>query len=138
MKTRLDPVIRIEETREEKSLVALAQANRQLQAAEQALAEALARASDDGRRGAAVLWEIAEQAHARAIAEVAKARAIVAQAQTAVGQARAQYLEIHARAEAVRRLAATRREEILNERDKAEIKQAEELQILRHGRPRAA
>lgn len=137
LKTRLDPVVRIEETREEKCLIELAAANRTVMAAEQALEQARARADHDGRRGAAADWDMAEQAHARAIAEVASAYRTLQEARTTADQTRARYLEVHSRAEAVRRLATNRREELQQERDKAERKEVEELQILRH-RPRAA
>lgn len=137
-KTRLDPVVRLEESREKKSLQALADANRGLSAAELALASARAAALAEHRApGVALHWEIADLAHGRARTDLVHAERAVNHAQAAAVEQRTKYLDVRARAEALRRLVETRRQEGAADAARLEIKASDDLQIQRH-RPRAA
>ena len=138
-KTRLDPVIKLEEQKEERKLAEMAAAGRQVTTAEQVLAEAQSRAQADHRRIAdATDWQLAELAHARALVDVHTAQRAVSQAQVVADTSRDAYRVVHSKAEALRRVAATRVEEILTARAKSEAKELDELGVLTFKRPRAA
>lgn len=139
-RTRLDPVIKLEEQKEERKLAELAAAGRQAQTAEQALAQARSRAVEDHRCSAlAIEWQITEMAHARALVDVHSAERAVRQAEVVVTRSREAYRQVHSKAEALRRVAAVRVEEILMARAKAEAKEVDELAVMTfNSRPRAA
>src|SRR5687768_6269367 len=119
-RTRLDPVIRLEEHREERSLQALAAANRQLQEAQKLLEHARTQAKEDHRQaGPAGLWELVDSAHVHARRALNDAEKHADSAQNVQGTSRQAYLNAYTRAEAIRRVATTRREEKLREDDKA-------------------
>ena len=139
-RTRLDPVIKLEEQKEEKRLSELAAAGRQVKTAEQALATAKTLAHADHRRPASAMdWQLAELAHARALVDVHSAERAVHHAHTIITTSREAYRLVHSKAEALRRVAATRVEEILLERAKNENKELDELAIQTfNARSRAA
>ena len=130
-KTRLDPVIKIEERKEERKLAEMAAAGRQVTFAEKALVSAQAQARADHRRSASASdWQLAELAHARALVDVHSAEHAVRSAHVATTTTRDAYRAVHSKAEALRRVAAARVEEILTSRAKAEGKELDELGVL--------
>lgn len=130
-KTRLDPVIKIEEKKEERKLLEMAAAGQRAQTAHEALVDARARASTDHRRSASAMdWQLAEIAHARALHEVSSAEHNVRSANAEAAHTREAYKVVHSKAEALRRVAATRREEILTAQAKAEVKVLDEVGAL--------
>jgi flagellar export protein FliJ len=138
-KTRLDPVIKLEEQKEERKLAEMAAAGRQVLTAQQILADARSRADADHRRTAdATDWQLAELAHARALIDVHSAQRAVTQAKAVADTSRDAYRLVHSKAEALRRVAATRVDEILTAQAKAEAKELDELAVMTFNRPRAA
>ncbi len=138
-KSRLDPVVRLQEHRENRSLADLADANQKSSKADAALKEARLRTASDSRvPGNAADWLLAETAHARALGEAASAQRNAHQASEIAGGARVQYLAVHARTEALRRVAEARRSEIVIESSRTERKLAEDLYVTRLGYTRAA
>ncbi len=134
-RTRLDPVVRLEEHREERSLQALAAANRQVQAARLALEHARDKATQDHRQaGPAGLWELVESAHVHAQRALSEAEKQAHSAQNAQGTSRQAYLSAYARAEAIRRVATTRRDEKTQQDAKASEKEISDLMLMRRGR----
>jgi len=139
-KTRLDPVIKIEEQKEERKLAEMAAAGRQVTFAEKALVSAQVQARADHRRiASATDWQLAELAHSRALIDVHSAEHAVRSAQVAASNTRDAYRAVHSKAEALRRVAAARVEEILTSRAKAEGKELDELGVVAfNSRNRAA
>ncbi len=135
-RTRLDPALKLQEHRETHSLQVLADANRQAAAADEALLAARKRAAHDQRLSGALAadWQIAESAHAKALAEVATAQRSAQAAAQAAGTSRNHYIAIHAKAEALRRLLQARREEAVRIIDAAETRETEELFLMRRAR----
>ena len=135
-RTRLDPVIRLEEHREERSLQALAAANRRLQEAQNLLEQARTQAKEDHRQaGSAGLWELVDSAHVHARHALHDAEKHAHSAQNVQGTSRQAYLSAYARAEAIRRVATTRREEKVLQDDRAAEKEVGDLMLMRrHGR----
>jgi flagellar export protein FliJ len=134
-KTRLDPVIKLEEQKEERRLHEMAAARRQVKSARDALAHAQEAARKDQRRlASAVDWQLAEVAHTRALQDVRTAEHEVKAASEAAGLSRDRYAEAHARAEALRRVAAARVDEIVTARDKAEHRELDEIGVQRFNR----
>ena len=130
-RTRLDPVIKIEEKNEERKLHEMAEANRNVKSAEEALVGARDAARTDHRRAApATDWMLAEIAHTRALSEVRKAERAVKLATDAEGAARGAYTVAHSKAEALRRVAQARVDEILAAREKAESKELDEIGLI--------
>jgi hypothetical protein len=139
-RTRIDPAVKLQEHRESRSLRELADANRRVTAAGDTLTAARKTAAQDQRRkgSAAADWQIAESAHARALVEVAIAERSVENAAQAAGASRSHYLTIHAKAEALRRLQETRRDDVARGLDAVERRESEELFLMRRGRGQAA
>lgn len=130
-RTRLDPVIKIEEKNEERKLREMAEANRKAKSAEEALVGARDAARTDHRRAApATDWMLAENAHTRALSDVRKAEREVTVANDEEGKARGAYTIAHSKAEALRRVAQARVDEILATREKAESKELDEIGLV--------
>jgi len=130
-KTRLDSVIKLEEEKEERKLREMAAAGRKVKSAEQALSGARAAAQTDHRRAASATdWMVADLAHTRALNEVRSAENAVKSATTAEGASRQAYTQAHSKAEALRRAAQARVDEILSEREKAESKELDEIGVM--------
>lgn len=131
-RTRLDPVVRLEEHREERSLKALADANRQVLSAQQTLEQARSRANEDHRAaGPSHFWELADAAHQHARRAVADAERGAQAAESAQGVSRKAYLSAHARAEAIRRVAESRREEKQRHELRTDEREVQDLQLMR-------
>ncbi len=131
-RTRLDPAVKLQEHREENSLHDLAKASRAAAEADETLRVAHARARHDHRQvGTAADWQLAEHAHTRALADVAVAERSAKTATQAVGASRSVYTTIHAKAEALRRLQLTRREDAIRAIDASERKSSEDLFLMR-------
>jgi flagellar biosynthesis chaperone FliJ len=130
-KTRIDPVIKIEERKEERKLAEMSAAGREVTIAEKALITAQAQARADHRRTASATdWQLAELAHTRALVDVHSAEHAVRNAQVTASTTRDAYRAVHSKAEALRRVAAARVEEILTARAKAEGKELDELGVV--------
>jgi flagellar export protein FliJ len=130
-KTRLDPVIKIEEKNEERRLNEMAAAARKVKTAEDALSGARHAARTDSRRSASAMdWLLAENAHTRALQDVRSAEHAVKSASAAEGASRVLYTAAHAKAESLRRVAEARIAEILAARQKAEAREMDDLGLL--------
>jgi flagellar biosynthesis chaperone FliJ len=130
-RTRLDPVIKIEEKNEERKLHEMAAANRKVKSAEEALLGARDAARTDHRRSAtATDWLLAEIAHTRALSDVRNAERAMKSATAEEGATRAAYTVAHSKAEALRRVAQTRVDEILSAREKAESRELDDIGLV--------
>ncbi|MGC4120555.1 MAG: flagellar FliJ family protein [Myxococcales bacterium] len=135
IKTRLDVVVKLRERAEDEAQRQLAQARAKTSAAEGALAKARERALADGRgSGDAALWHDADLARQRALREVEKAKEALRSCKVAEEAVRKAFEQRHREAEAVRRVAEARREEIRQQQDRAERKVLDELAAMGHGR----
>ena len=131
-RTRLDPVIKLEERTEQRRLLELAEAGRNVSSAREALTDAQIAATTDHRRTSTALdWQLAELAHTRALHEVRSAEHAVQSATEAVGASRALYAKAHSKAEALRRVSDARAGEIIAQRQKADSREMDELGLLR-------
>jgi flagellar biosynthesis chaperone FliJ len=138
-KIRLDPVVKLEEQREELRLREMAEAGRRLKTAEELLADKRTRAGADERRLASACdWQLAELSHTRALSDVRAAEQVVRAASEDSNVTRDRYSAAHSRAEALRKVAEVRVGEIIQARDTAERREQDEMAILRHGRRQAA
>ncbi|MES1172625.1 MAG: hypothetical protein ABUL77_05270 [Bacteroidota bacterium] len=134
-KLRLDPVVKLEEQREELRLREMADASRRLQSAEELLNQTRARAGADERRPSrACDWQLAELSHARALLDVRAAEHAVRSASDESSASRVRYTAAHSRAEAVRKIVEARVGEIVQAREAAANKELDDLAIMRHGR----
>lgn len=138
-KIRLDPVVKLEEQREELRLREMAEAGRKLKTAEDALAVSRARAAADERRMASASdWLLAELSHTRALSDVRAAEHAVRLASDESTATRTRYTAAHSKAEAIRRVADLRVNEIIQAREATERKELDELAILGYARRNAA
>lgn len=135
-KLRLDAAVKLEERKEEQRLNEMSEATRQLQEAQDILTQRRANAIKDNRRRATASdWMISDLSHARVLSDVRTAEQAVTHATAANSASRDRYAAAYQRAEALRRVAATRVEEILKARDKAERKEHDELSVIRFSAP---
>lgn len=133
--TRIDVVVKLREREEDAAKLKLADAQRHAMAADEALRLARLRAQQDERKsGRAADWLLADAAHSRALSDAHKAESHAKTAQQQLDGTRIQFTSTHARAEAVRRLAETRRNEIINEAEARERKALDELATLAYSR----
>lgn len=133
--TRLDAVVKLRERDEDKARLDLSEAQRKALQAEAALREAMERARADERaRGTAADWLLADVAHTRALGDARHAEHQVRAANEQLGARRTQYTSAHARAEAMRRLAETRRAEIIRDAEVRERKLLDEAAMLAYVR----
>jgi flagellar export protein FliJ len=131
-RTRLDPVVKLREQNEELRRRELADAGRKLKTAEEQLEESRARAHSDQRRTASASdWQLAELAHGRALMEVRTAEQAVQSAAEESSASRERYATARSKAEAVRRVAALRVEEILAGREAVERRELDEVGTMR-------
>ena len=120
-KIRLDPVVKLEEQREELRLREMAEAGRKLKSAEEVLAETRARAASDARRTASASdWLLAELSHTRALSDVRAAEHAVRSVSDESTATRTRYTAARAKAEALRRVADLRVNEIIQAREATE------------------
>jgi flagellar export protein FliJ len=137
-RTRLDPVVKLQEQNEELRRRELAEAGRKVKSAEEQLAESRARAHADQRRPASASdWQLAELAHGRALLDVRTAEQAVQSAAEESSASRDRYVAARSKAEAVRRVAALRVGEILAGREATERRELDELGIMRAARSRS-
>jgi hypothetical protein len=130
-KTRLDSVIKLEEENEGRKLRDMAAAGRQARSAEDALTGARAAARADHRHSStATDWLVAEIAHTRALQDVRAAETAMTSATKAEGASRDAYTQAHAKAEALRRVAQARVDEILAARQKTESRELDEIGLI--------
>jgi flagellar biosynthesis chaperone FliJ len=134
-KPSLDPVVKLEEKREEQRLAEMSDAARALKAAEEQLEQRLTSARSDQRRTASASdWLLTELSHARALTEVRAAEHAVKDASVESAASRDRYTAAYTRAEAIRRVAASRVQEIMLAQDRVERREQDELGVLRFGR----
>lgn len=130
-KTRLDPLVRMREHREDTALDALARAQRSLGAAHEKLREARQLASADDRAGGdSSLWVTEELAHSRVIHEVRGAERELMKATGGEHAARAAYERAWRDAEASRRLREKARRAIVHEAERREQKALDDVATL--------
>jgi hypothetical protein len=131
--TRLDVVVKLREQDEERSRLALADSERAAKRAAEEAAAARDRARQDHRgRGSAAEWMLLEAAHSRALNDAQKADEAAGAAQNKLVAVRAEYSRAYQRAETIRRVADTRRAEIIAEAEQKERKELDEIGVLRH------
>ena len=129
-KTRLDPVVRLKEQREELALRGLADAARALTAAEEQLRRSRDTAAADCRKSGpapASEWLLTELAHTRALADVRQAELAVKAANDVSLTSRTDYTAAHSNAEALRKVQALRVEEVLQQRASTERRELDEF-----------
>lgn len=127
VKTRLDAVVKVKERSEEKAGQALAKAEQVVQSANAKLESAKALAAQDHRaRGDISQWEVGEMAHHKAISDARRAERDLLTAKKSANVVRAEYISAHQAAEVVRRVADSRRNEIVAEQNRAEDKALDE------------
>ena len=121
-RTRLDPVIKIEEKNEERKLREMAAANRKVKSAEEALrGRARRRPHRSPARGVRDRLDArGERAHARAVRRPQGRARGQGRPPPRKARARGAYTIAHSKAEALRRVAQARVDEILAAREKAE------------------
>ena len=106
----------------------MAAASRQVKSAEAALTGAREAARTDHRRTASATdWLVAEMAHTRALLDVRTAENAVTSATAAEGASRNAYTQAHSKAEALRRVAQARVDEIISTLQKAESKELDDI-----------
>jgi flagellar export protein FliJ len=129
--TRLETVFRLRETEEDRARRELAEAQRHVAAATNALSAAKARASIDDRRGAsAAHWTLIESAHTRALQEARLAEHAVQAASDGLSQTRTRYLGARTKTEALRRVIESRRADVARVEAQAERKNMDEVATL--------
>jgi flagellar export protein FliJ len=130
-KNRLETVVWLRETEEDRARQAMADAQRTVAAATDALSAARAKARVDERASAsAAHWTMVETAHIRALQEARQAENVVAHASDGLAQSRTRYLGAHTRAEALRKAVETRRAEATRAEAQAEQKGMDEIAML--------
>lgn len=130
-KNRLETVVWLRETEEDRARLAMADAQRHVAAANDALSIAKARAKTDERRSSsAAHWSLVESAHIRALQEARQAEHAMQAASDGLSQTRASYLGAHTRTEALRRAIESRRTEAVRAEAQAERKTMDEIAML--------
>ena len=138
-KIRLDPIVKLQEQTEEQRLREMAEADRKLRLAEDILVTSRLRAATDTRRTASASdWILSEMSHARALSDVRVAEQAVRSATDTSKVSRDEYTAARAKAEALRRVADARVNEILAARAAVERRELDEIGILRFAQQRAA
>jgi flagellar biosynthesis chaperone FliJ len=136
-RTRLDAVVKVRERDEERALEKLVEARRAAQASQQQLEAARRQALRDERSGGpAFEWDMVELAHRKALTDVRAAEQRVKTATRAESLARDGHVAAHSRAEAVRRVAEARREELIQEQERIERRRTDELAALQYAHRR--
>jgi flagellar export protein FliJ len=131
MRTRLDSVVQVREREEDKVLrqVVDAEAKAKVAAEKAEILKKLAQL-DARKAGNAATWEMTETAHVRALADARRAEKDVERSQQEVAKVRVLYTAAHQRAEVVRRVAETRRDEERRELERVEGKALDEVASL--------
>jgi len=127
-KQRLDLVVEVKERAEDAATDAWRAAAAVTRSREAALTALRAAATQDGRqRSDAYEWELGDRAHARLLEDIRQAELRLQQAVKDEAAAREKMAAAHKAAEAVRRVAETRREEARAEEERAERKAMDEV-----------
>lgn len=130
-KLRLETVFKLRETEEDRARHALADAQRTVVDATNALSLAQSRARADERKGSiAAHWTLVESAHTRALQEARQAERAVETASDGLVQSRARYLGARTRTEALRRAIELRRADMMRAEARAERKTMDEIALL--------
>jgi flagellar export protein FliJ len=131
--TRLDVVVKLRERDEEKTRTALADSERAAKKAAELAALAREKARHDGRSaGSAADWVMLDAAHTRARNDAVHAEQAAGAAHAHLHASRLQYSQAYQRAETMRRVAESRRAEIIAEGEARDRKELDELAVLRH------
>ncbi|HEY0713833.1 MAG TPA: hypothetical protein VGF45_14230 [Polyangia bacterium] len=131
--TRLDVVVKLRERDEEQARRALADSERAAKAAAEAARHAAEHARKDHRgAGSAAFWQMHDAAHGRALHEAAEAEKAAGMAEQHLVKSRGQYSSAYKRAETIRRVAETRRSELIAEIEGRERKELDEIGVLLH------
>jgi flagellar biosynthesis chaperone FliJ len=129
--TRLDSVVRLREREEEKAAQAVGRAERAVHSAMAKVEAAHDRAMADFRvKNDISQWELQELAQHRAVAEEKKAQREAEAARQAALQVRSVYTRAHQRAEVVRRVSETRRDEAQREESRLETKNLDDVAAM--------
>lgn len=132
---RLDSVVKVKELEEERALKELGVAQKAARVAQEEARAARERVMKETRMsGTAELWELAEAAHQRARGELKVAEERFALSEKKVVKARTEHLLARNKAEAVRRVAEARREELNLEAEKKETVRLDEIAAINHWR----
>lgn len=132
---RLDVVVKVKEREEERRLEALGKTMRAAQLAHHELqaAEALTRRERGPARSAAD-FSNDDLARVRLLEQVEAAKKRLHEATAAADKSRTEWTKAHHSAEAVRRVADTRRAEVVESNERAERKAFDELALLQFAR----
>jgi flagellar export protein FliJ len=131
VRTRLDTVVEVKERLEDRAVEALARAESAVSAAQRRADEARQLAQKDFRSRASLeQWEVMELAHHRAVGDAKKAEKELAALQKSAEKVREAYVKAHQQAEVVRRVAESRRSELLLEMNRSEDKLLDEAASL--------
>jgi flagellar export protein FliJ len=131
--TRLDVVVKLRERDEEQARAALAESERAAKAAAEAARRAAEQTRKDSRTsGSAALWVMHDAAHGRALHDAAEAEKVSGAADQHLVKSRSQYSSAYKRAETIRRVAETRRSELIAEIEGRERKEFDEIGVLLH------
>jgi flagellar biosynthesis chaperone FliJ len=126
MKHRLDTVVAWRERQEENARRQWGDAVKGVTSAESQLRQARDAAAVDQRvRGSAMEWELFEADRATALKKVRAAEATLASAKRSERETQGKHLDSHRKAEAVRRVADSRKSELQLEANKKEQKAAD-------------
>ena len=128
MKTRLDPVVRFRQQKEDRALQGLARATEDAGQAHAKLTHAQQQAAHDGRScGSAADWAMAEAARERALGEVKRARDQFEKTTSAVEVARTAWRMEHRQTEVVKRVADSRRSDAREAQARRDTRELDEL-----------
>ena len=131
-RTRLDKVVQIRERAEDDALCTLARAQVTLVDARERLTEAREATRADGRAAGPVeLWQVDELSHRRALQLFRAAEGVLTKATSGEADARQGWTGAHRETEVVRRVQTRRVTEILDERERRERRDADEMATLR-------
>jgi flagellar export protein FliJ len=124
---RLDVVVKLREREEDRARRELAEAQRQADQALRALSDVQQRLHAGPReRGSAAEWLLADTAAVRAREDIKRAEVVVRTADQKLGVSRKSYAGVHARVEVMRKVADSRRGEIVAEAEASERKAQDE------------
>jgi hypothetical protein len=126
-------VVKLRERDEDAARLALAESERAAKAAAEAARRAAEHARKDGRSaGTAADWQLHDAAHGRALHDAVEAEKASGAADQHLVRSRGQYSSAYKRAETIRRVAETRRSEMIAEIEGRERKELDELGVLLH------
>jgi flagellar export protein FliJ len=124
---RLDVVVKLREREEDRARRELAEAQRQSDQALRTLTDLQQRQYTGPReRGSAAEWLLADTAAVRAREDVRRAEVVVRSADQKLGATRKSYVGVRARVEVMRKVADSRRDELVAEADASERKAQDE------------